>query len=221
MIALACMTAQGFVLALLAGQGHRRQKTSSKQIAKIMKASDFYLLFINMFAWNFGGLMAFVFLGDLAKGGGISKDRAALLMSLVGVSSVVSRLVLGAIVNYVHLNEFFTFAFGCITRGIAVMFFPLRVDDWWYLVLWAVTSGIGYGVTVGMIVPTFLRIYPIEEATFAFSLSLVACAAGSLGGPPMAGRPHMCKFTLEALTTNTVVFNLFYQPCKSLLLVKK
>ena len=209
MVALASLAAQGFYLSLLVGQGPKRQPVSVMKFVKVMRGLDFYLLFLNMFAWNFGGLMSFVFLGDLARGGGIEKNRAALLVSMVGFTSVSSCLGLGVLTKYVVFNEFFTFALGCIMRGTAMILFPLQAADWWYLVLWTIVSGIGYGINIGMIVPTFLKVYPIEEATFAFSLTMVACGAGSLGGPPLAGRVNIPENWRQSIVKCKKIFNLF------------
>ena len=197
MVILSCLTAQGCILATVIGvikfmPYDKDTNTAAATLAdyrKLLKNPSLYFLSLNMFSWNFGGLMAFVFVADMAKHSGLSKVMGAALVSMIGVSSIVTRLLILVVGLYVPLNVFPIYLAGCIIRGTSVLLLPLNSEEGWYSILWCVVCGAGYGMQLGMLVPTYMKVYTPARGAVAFGLSTLSAAAGSLAGPPLAGRP--------------------------------
>ena len=195
MVFLSCITAQGCILATVVGvvKCMPNDIDTNSVVAtfadyrKLLKTPSLYFLSLNMFLWNFGGIIAFVFMTDLAKHSGLSKVIGATLVSTIGISSVVTRLLLLVVGLYVPLNVFPIYAAGCIIRGTSMLLLPLNSEEGWYSALCSAVCGAGYGQQLGMMVPVYMKVYTPTRGAMAFALSTLSAAAGSLAGPPAAG----------------------------------
>ena len=116
---------------------------------------NFNYNFINQILWNFGGVIAFVFTADLANDNSLTKIAATLLVSIVVLSSVFIRLLLGLVGKYVYLDVIISFATGHILRGIGIILLPLSINLIWYSCLCSIGIGVGFGIQVGLLVPTY------------------------------------------------------------------
>ena len=189
MMLLGCMAAQGCILgALSRSEPVSTNNSCSGGNIRLFNNFDFFLLFSVMFLWNFGAVMAIVFLADFAKASGLSKTMAAIQISLIGAFSVGVRLTLGLILKFCHVDIIFSFAIGCVLRGLGMALLPLMSDHFWYTAACCVVNGIGYGIQFGMLTPTFMKVFTPQMAVSAIGMCMVACGGGSLGGPPLAGK---------------------------------
>ena len=148
---------------------------------------DLFLFFINQILWNFGGVIALVFTADLANDRNLTKTDASLLVSLVGLSSVVIRLLLGLVGKYVYLDAIIIFTLGHILRGSGIILLPLSINLLWCSCLCSIVIGVGFGIEVGLLVPSITKIFGQDQTPMAAGISLMGSGIGSLGGPPLAG----------------------------------
>ena len=148
---------------------------------------NFNYNFINQILWNFGGVIAFVFTADLANANNLTKMEATLLVSIVGLSSVVIRLLLGLVGKYVYLDVIILFATGHILRDIGIILLSLSINLIWYSCLCSIGIGVGFEVQVGLLVPTIVKLFGQDQIPMAAGIYMMASGIGSLGGPPLAG----------------------------------
>ena len=191
MVILSCIMAHLHIIIVIAipkepvqNANHKRPKVYKKTLLNV----NFVLLFATQMCWNFGGLMAFVFMADLAKHDGLEKGQAALLISVIGISSVCIRLILAFVDNYYHLDVILLFVMGNILRGLCVIIIPLATNLYWYSILCSIGLGTGFGLQVGMLVPTITKVFGQDTVPFAMGAAMVASGIGSLAGPPVAGK---------------------------------
>ena len=104
--------------------------------------------YLIMLAGNLVSCMSFnipyIFLPDMAILRGISKRDAAFLISVIGILSTVSRVVLGWLADKQCVNRVIFFSVSVLSVGISVMLFPL-CTGYWMFVLVATMFGIFQG----------------------------------------------------------------------------
>ena len=190
MVILGCIMAQLHIFIVIAVPTRPMQNVNNNRknvLKETLLNVEFLLLFLTQICWNFGGLMAFVFMADLAKNGGLEKGQSALLISAIGISSVSIRLILAFVDNCYHFDVILLFAIGNILRGLCVVIIPLATDLFWYSILCSIGIGVGFGLQLGMLVPTFTNVFGQDAVTLAMGASTVGSCIGSLAGPPVAG----------------------------------
>ena len=131
--------------------------------------------------------MPLVLMADLAKDSGLNKVMGSLMVSMLGVSSVVIRLAMGFCGRWCDFDVIILFAIGCAIRGAAVVVMPLMSYKFWYAALCNIFNGVGYGLQFGMLTATFARVFPADIFISAVGIGMVPCAMGALSGPPFGG----------------------------------
>ena len=148
---------------------------------------DLVLFFIHQILHNFGSVIAFVFTADLADHNNLSKKEGSLLVSIVGLSSVAIRLLLGLLGKYLYLDAIILLAIGHILRGVGIAVLPLSTNLIWHCYLCSVVIGVGFGLQMGLLVPTIVKLFGQDRTPMITGISLMAAGIGSLGGAPFAG----------------------------------
>ena len=190
---LGCGSAQGCIVGLLSREREikRDPSTTKPQAGKTLKLFfnfNFDMLFLTLLLWNFGGLMSLFYLADMVKESGFTKEEAALTISMIGASSIGIRIILSITGTlFFTMDVLLSFTIGCILCGMGIFIRPFTSSHFWFMILGSVISGTGYGIQVGMMVPSFLKLFSPEMAVSALGLALLAVMAGSLCGPIVAG----------------------------------
>ena len=170
-------------------------KADKKKLAlRTIIGIDLILFFIHQILYNFGSVIAFVFTADLANHNNMTKKEGSLLVSIVGLSSVAIRLLLGLLGKYFYLDAIILFATGHILRGVGIAVLPLSINLIWHCYLCSVVIGVGFGLQVGLLVPSIVKIFGQDWTPMVTGISLMASGIGSLGGAPFAGKIYIYVF---------------------------
>ena len=108
---------------------------SNKMLLLIMVAN-----FFAAFSYN----VPFIFLPDFAEVGGVDRNRSALLISVIGILSTVSRVLLGWLGDKPCINRLYMFQTAVVVMGVSIMMFPVSTS-YIYLVACATVFGVCQG----------------------------------------------------------------------------
>ena len=111
----------------------------------LFKNAYFVLGCITFFLYGVGFIIPTHYLSSRAKNIGFSNEKAALLVSSIGIGSCVSRLTHGLIIDYHILNSFSLTSLSYILCAVSTILIP-QSDAYAALVTYAVLIGIASGV---------------------------------------------------------------------------
>jgi MFS family permease len=129
--------------------------------------------------------IAFGFVVDFATGAGVSSPRAALLVGIIGASSVVGRLGLTAFASKVPAVRILQWCLAA--QPVAFGLWLVAGGNYPLLIAFAVLLGISYGgfVALGPVVAALL--FGAVGLGGIMGLQFLGVGVGGLIGPPLAG----------------------------------
>lgn len=177
-----------------------RQKCSSafSQIFSIMKSGlDFQLLrnfhflcfCFNICMFTSSHWSIPVFLPALSLERGIQKMEAALLISIIGISDLISRILMGLFLDMKCIKPYRRFIFTAIIGVQVIMTFSCSyATRFWEFALICVTYGSLSGGTIAQISIIIVDLLGVDKLASSFGWSLCFSGIGILLGPPIAGK---------------------------------
>jgi MFS family permease len=151
----------------------------------VAATTAFRRLFATTLVFSIALYVAFGFVVDFATDDGVASSDAALLVGIVGASSIVGRLGLTTIsgrVPAVHLLQC------CLAvQPIAFSVWLLAGGDYLLLVVFAVMLGVGYGGFVALGPEVALGYFGGVGLGGVMGLVFLAFGLGGLIGPPFGG----------------------------------
>ena len=171
------------------------QSTVSQFVTVVLTSFNFHLLlkvrFILLFIANcpygIGYAIVTSYLPARAVSGGISEIRAALLLSIIGIVSVVVRLTHGYLIDYNILSATMLTAISFLLTAISCALYPVS-NHYSFLVLLSVLVGMGTGV-FNSTVPVVAKEYVgVSRVSGAIGFLLLSTGSGVLIGLYLTGR---------------------------------
>ncbi|MEZ5279680.1 MAG: MFS transporter [Acidimicrobiales bacterium] len=126
-----------------------------------------------------------MFIADYASDRGASDGSAALLIGLIGGTSVVGRLVLGGIADRVGAIGLYVGSFA--TMALAHLIWLTAGERYPQLVLYTVVLGLGYGGFIALSPAVVAERMGLDGLGGVLGTLYTSAAVGSLCGPPIAG----------------------------------
>ncbi|XP_050497634.1 monocarboxylate transporter 3 isoform X2 [Diabrotica virgifera virgifera] len=152
----------------------------------LLKNPVFLMIGISNLFGMAGLYIPFVYLVECAKLDGIDSSKASFLLSIIGITNTVGRLVCGYIADFPQVNALFVNNCCLIISTIAVALTPLCHTYGLY-----VTVSIFFGIAVsGYISLTsiiLVDLLGLEKLTNAFGLLILFRGAAAIIGSPLAG----------------------------------
>jgi MFS family permease len=134
---------------------------------------------------SIGLFVAFAFIVPFAKDDGVSSQRAALLVGIVGATSVAGRIGISAFARRAGPVRLFQFCLAL--QPPAYLVWLLSGGNYGLLVLFALLLGVAYGgfVALGPVVTAHL--FVVVGLGSVLGLLFLGAGVGGLIGPPVAG----------------------------------
>ena len=129
----------------------------------------------------------YVYLVDKSMLLGITDQRAAFLLSTIGISRTVGQLVLGALGDWPKINTIGLYAGSVLMCGIATLLVPICMD-YASLSVYAVLFGFSVSSTYALQMICIVHIVGLEKSTAAFGLLQLAMGISTLLGTPVSGK---------------------------------
>ena len=167
-----------------AGQG---RATGGMSLRDALRTRNFWILYVTLALSGFGCFVPLVHIGPYAMDAGHPESFAVLLVSLIGLGSLVGRFAIGSIAD----------RFGRM-RSLALMYLGMAT----MLLLWWASTGalalslmaIGFGISYGGFVATFptvvMDLFGARSVSGIIGCIYTAAGVGTLLGPPLAGAAY-------------------------------
>ncbi len=151
----------------------------------VAATSAFQRLFTTTLLFSIALYIALGFAVDFAKDDGVSSSRAALLVGLIGASSVIGRLGLTTLSGRVRAVRLLQ---GCLAvQPLAFLVWLNAGASYPLLVAFALLLGVGYGGFVALGPEVALGYFGVTGLGGVMGLMFLAFGLGGLFGPPLAG----------------------------------
>jgi hypothetical protein len=128
----------------------------------------------------------YVYLVDKSILIGITKARAAFLLSIIGISRTAGQLILGFLGDLPQINTLGLYAGSIIMCGIVTITVPV-CTEYISLSFYAVIFGFAVSATYALQMICIVNIVGLERSTSAFGLLQLAMGIATLLGTPISG----------------------------------
>jgi len=120
-----------------------------------------------------------------SPGLGIPGGVAASFMIVIGISSIIGRLVMGAVSDRLGGKRTLVI---CLVLQVLAMFWLLRATDIWMLYLFAAVFGFAYGGCVPQLPVIAGEIFELKAIGAIVGFQMLGVAIGGAIGPVLGGR---------------------------------
>ncbi|KAK3107138.1 hypothetical protein FSP39_007973 [Pinctada imbricata] len=153
----------------------------------LLKSPTFLIYGTSCFLCMFGFFIPFNFLPDLAKDLNISSHQGALLISLIGVTNTVTRLLVGYVSDQSWADALIINNIALMIGGAATVGVPFYTG-FGLLVVYTVLFGAAIAAFVSLRSIIMVELMGIERLTNAFGLVVLCQGLSSFIGSPIAGK---------------------------------
>jgi len=147
----------------------------------------FWLLLAIIIFWSICVQMTMMYIYPHATdptGLGIPVGVAASFMSVIGISSIIGRLVMGAVSDRLGGKRTLVI---CLVLQALAMFWLLRATDIWMLYLFAAVFGFAYGGCVPLLPVIAGEIFELKSIGEIVGFQMLGVAIGGAIGPVLGG----------------------------------
>jgi MFS family permease len=153
-------------------------------VPEAFRTTPFWLLFGSLFLSCIGLFVPMVHLSAYAVDAGHSQAQGVLLVSLIGLGSLLGRFGIGGIAD--RLGRLGSLA--AMYAGLGAMFLLWwAASAWWLLALFAVVFGVCYGAYVALLPTIVMDLYGPRAVSGIIGCLYTGCGFGTLVGPWLAG----------------------------------
>tara|TARA_B100001105_G_scaffold64541_1_gene50529 strand:+ start:951 stop:2252 length:1302 start_codon:yes stop_codon:yes gene_type:complete len=184
---LAGVSAIGFIVGLLLVRRSPSQSPggSGGHVRRVMRTREFKTISVAFGLMSMALLGAFAFVIKFAEDDGISPSRAALLMSVVGASSILGRLLLTAVAG--RLGSVRLLQIALAAQPLAYFFWVIANGRYHLLVIFAALLGLTYGGFVALSGDVVAFYFGLKGIGAVTGMLFLYSGFGSLVGPPIVG----------------------------------
>nr|XP_027225384.1 monocarboxylate transporter 12-like [Penaeus vannamei] len=178
----------------------------------------FILFAFSNFCTSIGFNAPYIFIVDRAQQLGIPNKDSSYLLSVIGISNTVSRILLGYISDQPWVNRLYLYNIALTLCGIGTC-----MSIWFYSyasqIFYAIVFGSMSGAYVGLTSVVLVDLLGMERLTNAFGLLLMFQGIASVLGPPMCGAlfdltgSYDYSFLLAGSMIAVSGLMLFFIPC--------
>lgn len=151
----------------------------------VMRIDAFRIMFVTGFLFSISLFIAFAFVVDFATDEGISSERAALLIGIIGATSIVGRLGITGLSGRLPAVRLLQ---GCLAaQPVAFLLWLVSDGSYPLLLAFAVTMGVAYGGFVALGPEVAAVLFGTVGLGGTIGLTFLGAGLGGLVGPTSAG----------------------------------
>ena len=163
----------------------KKSKESIREsIMSMLKSPPMMFLIISHFLLHLGIFVTFTFYADRAVMFGISRDNSTILLSIMGVSNFLGRIIFGKLLDRFRSKSFLMVTCVLLLNGVSVLVSQFLTSFAGQAIISAV-----FGATFGAYITSLIVIISmlVDDITFPFGICLFILALASLLGPTTVG----------------------------------
>ncbi len=202
---------------------HSKIKEIGESLANSIDLSllkDFVFLFfsISNFLTSLGFNTPFIYIVDQALLLDIQPAKADMLLSTIGISNMVGRILLGILSNLKGVNRLYLYATVITICGIATAIEPF-CTTFIGLLIYAIVFGFTSGGYVSITSVLLVDLFGLEQLTNAFGILLVFQGLAVAIGPPGVGimydllKSYVLPFVVTGVLLTISGLMCFFIPC--------
>ncbi|XP_014774509.1 monocarboxylate transporter 12 [Octopus bimaculoides] len=167
------------------------KKSCMEKIGKAFKKykdlkPTFFLYSFACFLLMLGFFIPYTYLPSVGLRLNFSRNQSALLLSIIGISNTVFRIIIGWVSDQKWSNCFIINYTSLLVSGIATAFVPV-FTNYPLLVSYCVVYGICIAAFISLRSIIMVELLGVENLTLAFGLIIMAQGISSFFGSPIAG----------------------------------
>ncbi|KAL4220128.1 hypothetical protein ACF0H5_020539 [Mactra antiquata] len=147
----------------------------------------FCMFLASTFFYSLGYYIPYVYLPDTAIEAGVDDFKAALLISTIGITNTIGRVIFGYISDMSCVNRLLLYSTALVICGVATCFGPFLLT-FELLMIYSVVFGVFSGVTISLTSVLLTDIVGVHNLADAFGANNFFAGIASFLGPPLAGR---------------------------------
>lgn len=153
----------------------------------LFKSMSFVLLCFSSFLTFVGFFVPFMFLAARAEVGNASKEEASFLLSIVGITNTIGRVICGAIADHPKVSVLFLNNAALTSCGLLTILSPF-LPSYEMLMVYAALFGLTIAGVVSIRSILLVELLGLERLTNSFGLILPFTGISSCVGGPLAGK---------------------------------
>ena len=170
--------------ALASSPPPRPTATASFGTPSALRSPAFLVLYVSMLMVSVALFMVFIFLVPFAEEHGVGKVAAATLMGIVGASSIVGRLLLGALADRMGALRTYRACFLVIALTYVLW---LTTTTYPWLLTFSITYGIVYGGFIALSPAVMADVFGSATMGRLIGVLYTSAGVGAVAGAPLAG----------------------------------
>ncbi|KAK8782394.1 hypothetical protein V5799_016265, partial [Amblyomma americanum] len=153
---------------------------------ELLKNPAFVLVCVSNIVGMMGFCIPFMYIADSAVLKGIDKDKAAFLLSLIGITNMIGRLIFGWLSDMPQINCLLLNNLSLCLSGLTVFIMPF---------CYSYAAAVATCMIFGLIVAAYIlltsiilvELFGLDNLTNSFGLLSLCRGAACMVGPPLAG----------------------------------
>ena len=166
----------------------RNQSPWPDQKRNVVSDKNMILLYINLMLISASTSIVFVHFPSYFYSEGMRPTEMSMLMTVIGSSSFICRILVGALTNDQQISVLLIYMAGGGITGIFILLCPILSESFIGRFIFAIGIGFYGNIYTGLMVPITLTLCSMEDLSKAYGIELFACGLSSLCGPPFAGQ---------------------------------
>ena len=162
----------------------RSADSTAQPLRAIFGSHAFVLLYLSWVLATTALFVPFVFLPAFARDHGASEVAAAALVSAIGGASILGRLVMGPIGDWLGVLSLFKLTVLMMAASYAIWLFS---SSYVALVIFAVVLGIAYGSRIAAVPGVLIEYFGLQNVGTVLGVFFTASGLSALLGPLLAG----------------------------------
>jgi MFS family permease len=164
--------------------GGSGEETSDFSLRETVHTRWFWMVGVIYFSWVFGFSVVMVHSVIHAIGQGASPAKAAGVLSLIGITTIIGRLIFGRMADVMGMKPAMIVSFSLMALAFLLL---LMGGDIWVIYLFAATYGISYGTPSVLQAPILAHMFGLTSLGAIIGAVLTVGSAGFMIGPVLSG----------------------------------
>ncbi|HKS88917.1 MAG TPA: MFS transporter [Stellaceae bacterium] len=161
----------------------RSPARSGPTLGTLLRSPPFLMLYFSWVLATMALFVPFLFLPAFAREHGAGEVAAAALVSMIGGTSIIGRLVLGPVGDRIGVVRLFKAT--VLAMGLSYAIWLLT--GYWWLMLFAVVLGTSYGSRIAAVPVVLIELFGLENLGSTLGIFFTATGVAALLGPALAG----------------------------------